>query len=81
MNFRFVKNMRHVCFLFNTLWIILSEGLLYMWFRDYSYFINRLTTKLASINILYVKAFQAVALNNNLITENMNNQLLHFYLI
>jgi len=78
MNFRFVKNMRHVCFLFNTLWIILSEGLLYMWFRDYSYFINRLTTKLASINILYVKAFQAVALNNNLITENMNNQLLHF---
>lgn len=74
----FIKNMRHVCFLFNTLWIILSEYLLYMWFRDYPYFINRLTRNLASINILYVKAFQAVALNNNLITENMNNQLLCF---
>jgi predicted unusual protein kinase regulating ubiquinone biosynthesis (AarF/ABC1/UbiB family) len=49
-----------------------------MWFRDYSYFINRLTTRLASINILYVKAFQAVALNNNLISENLNNQLLRF---
>jgi predicted unusual protein kinase regulating ubiquinone biosynthesis (AarF/ABC1/UbiB family) len=74
----FIKNMRHVCFLFNTLWIIFSEYLLYMWFRDYSYFIHRVTTNLASINILYVKAFQAVALNNNLISENVNNQLLRF---
>ena len=74
----FFKNMRHVCFLFNTLWIILSEYLLYMWFRDYAYFIHRLTNNLASINILYVKAFQAVALNNSLISENMNNQLLRF---
>jgi len=74
----FFKNMRHVCFLFNTLWIILSEYLLYMWFRDYSCFIIRLTNNLASINILYVKAFQAVALNNSLISENMNNQLLRF---
>jgi predicted unusual protein kinase regulating ubiquinone biosynthesis (AarF/ABC1/UbiB family) len=49
-----------------------------MWFRDYSCFINRIATNLASINILYVKAFQAVALNNNLITENINNQLLRF---
>lgn len=74
----FIKNMRHVCFLFNTLWIILSEYLLYMWFRDYPCFIYRVTTNLASINILYVKAFQAVALNNNLISENINNQLLRF---
>ena len=78
MNFHFVKNMRHVYFLGKTSWVILSEGLLYMWFRDYSCFINRMATNLASINILYVKAFQAVALNNNLITENINNQLLHF---
>jgi predicted unusual protein kinase regulating ubiquinone biosynthesis (AarF/ABC1/UbiB family) len=49
-----------------------------MWFRDYAYFIHRLTNNLASINILYVKAFQAVALNNSLISENMNNQLLRF---
>jgi predicted unusual protein kinase regulating ubiquinone biosynthesis (AarF/ABC1/UbiB family) len=49
-----------------------------MWFRDYSCFIIRLTNNLASINILYVKAFQAVALNNSLISENMNNQLLRF---
>ena len=78
MNFHFMKNIRHVCFLFNTLWIMLSEWLLYIWFRDYSYFINRLTARLASVNILYVKAFQAVALNNNLISENLNNQLLRF---
>lgn len=74
----FVKNMRHVYFVGRTIWVILSEYLLYMWFRDYACFINRVTTNLASINILYVKAFQAVALNNNLITETMNNQLLRF---
>lgn len=78
MNCHFVKNMRHLYFVGRTIWVILSEYLSYMWFRDYSCFINRVTTNLASINILYVKAFQAVALNNNLITDTMNNQLLHF---
>jgi predicted unusual protein kinase regulating ubiquinone biosynthesis (AarF/ABC1/UbiB family) len=74
----FMKNMRHLYLLGRTLWVIFSECLLYTWFRDDSCFINRLTTNLASINILYVKAFQAVALNNNLISENLNNQLLRF---
>ena len=74
----FMKNMRHVYFLVKTSWVILSECLLYMWFRDFPGFINRLANNLASINMLYVKAFQAVALNNNLITENINNQLLRF---
>lgn len=74
----FLKNIRHVCFLIKTFWIIMSEYLRYMWFRDYAHFIYRVTTHLASINILFVKAFQAVALNNNFISENMNNQLLRF---
>ena len=78
MDFHFVKNMRHVWFLLNTLWIIFSEYLIYMVFRDYPCFIYRVTTNLASINILYVKAFQAVALNNNLISESINNQLIRF---
>lgn len=74
----FMKNIRHVYFLFKSIWIISREYAMYMWFRDYSSFIHNLTNNLASINILYVKAFQAVALNNNLITENTNNQLLRF---
>jgi predicted unusual protein kinase regulating ubiquinone biosynthesis (AarF/ABC1/UbiB family) len=49
-----------------------------MWFRDDSSFIHNLTNNLASINILYVKAFQVVAFKNHLINENTNNQLLRF---
>jgi predicted unusual protein kinase regulating ubiquinone biosynthesis (AarF/ABC1/UbiB family) len=41
-------------------------------------FIDRLTSKLASINILYVKIFQAFALNNKLIDEQLNNYLLKY---
>jgi len=34
--------------------------------------------RLANVNILYVKVFQAFALNNSLIDENINNMLLKF---
>jgi len=51
---------------------------LYKWYGDYSDFIFRITHKLADINILYVKIFQAIALNNSLIDDKINNQLLSF---
>ena len=41
-------------------------------------FIHQITHRLASINILYVKIFQSIALNNSLIDEYTNNQLLKF---
>jgi predicted unusual protein kinase regulating ubiquinone biosynthesis (AarF/ABC1/UbiB family) len=41
-------------------------------------FVDRLTRRLANVNILYVKVFQAIALNNSLIDENINNTLLKF---
>jgi hypothetical protein len=45
---------------------------------DYSYFIDKITYRLANSNILYVKIFQAIALNNNLIDDKTNNKLLRF---
>jgi predicted unusual protein kinase regulating ubiquinone biosynthesis (AarF/ABC1/UbiB family) len=54
------------------------EFLLYKSYGDYSDFIFRITHKLADINILYVKIFQAFALNNSLIDDKINNQLLSF---
>ncbi len=69
------KNILFVC---NTCFILGSELMMYGIFRDYAIFIDRLTTKLASINILYVKIFQAFALNHSFIDDNMNNQLLKF---
>ena len=65
-------------FLFRVFYIFLLESLSYLFFRDYVSFINRLTSKLAKINILYVKIFQAIALNNQFIDEKTNEQLMSF---
>jgi predicted unusual protein kinase regulating ubiquinone biosynthesis (AarF/ABC1/UbiB family) len=52
--------------------------MIYSLFHDYSFLIDRLSTRLASINILYVKIFQAFALNNSLIDDKTNDKLLKF---
>jgi len=65
-------------FLFRVFSIFLLEGLFYFVYHDYPSFINRLTQQLAKINILYVKIFQAIALNNQFIDEKTNEQLMNF---
>jgi predicted unusual protein kinase regulating ubiquinone biosynthesis (AarF/ABC1/UbiB family) len=72
------KNIKSLFFLFNVLFIFVGEILLFCIFSDYSCFIDRLATRLSSINILYVKLFQAFSLNNSLIDDKMNNKLLKF---
>lgn len=72
------KNINSIIFLLHAGLIIGTELLIYALFQDYSFFIDRLTMRLASINILYVKVFQAFALNNSLIDDNINNKLLKF---
>lgn len=67
-----------ISFLFNTFFIICSEFVVYLYYKDYESFIHRTTFKLSKINILYVKIFQALALNNNLIDESINNKLIRF---
>jgi ubiquinone biosynthesis protein len=62
----------------NIFYIFITELFIYAFFQDYSFYINRLSSKLASINILYVKIFQAFALNNSLIDDKINNELLRF---
>jgi len=46
--------------------------------RDNALFLRRLATKLSSKNILYIKLFQAIALNKNLINDETNNELMKF---
>ena len=67
-----------ILFVLRVGYAITSELFLYMIFRDYNSFVDRITRHLVSINILCVKVFQAVALNNSLIDENVNNHLLKF---
>ena len=69
---------REINFIINVFFIISSECLFYAIYKDYSLFIENITHRLASINILYVKIFQAFALNNNLIDDKTNNKLLKF---
>ena len=73
-----VKNIKSILFLLNASFIFITEALIYAFFQDYSFFIDRLSMRLASINILYVKIFQAFALNNSLIDDKINNNLLKF---
>ncbi len=74
----FKNIVKNIIFLLNVISILGTEYVLYFAFNDYSLFLDRLTMKLASINILYVKVFQAFALNNSLIDDEINNKLLKF---
>jgi predicted unusual protein kinase regulating ubiquinone biosynthesis (AarF/ABC1/UbiB family) len=73
-----IKTINGILFLLNVLFIFTTEMMIYAVIRDYSFFIDRITSRLASINILYVKVFQAFALNNSLVDDKMNNKLLKF---
>ena len=72
------KIIKEIVFIFKAFYIIGSELIKYVVFRDYSKCIDNLATRLADINILYVKMFQAIALNNSLIDEKTNNKLMKF---
>ena len=65
-------------FLVNVIWIFVSELFLYFTNDVNDEFIDRLTNKLANLNVLYVKFFQAIALNNKFIDEGLNHKLLKF---
>ena len=69
------KKWKCLLFLINVFFIISTETIYYVIFKDFSNLIDKLATKLSSINILYVKFFQAFALNNKLIDEKLNNYL------
>ena len=73
-----LKIFKNILFVLKFLHIVGEELILYAVFRDYSSFVDRLTLRLADINILYVKLFQAFALNNSLIDEDTNRKLLEF---
>ena len=51
---------------------------MYFIIKDKEAFIKNITLKLSKINILYVKIFQAIALNNNFIDEKSNNYFLKY---
>ena len=73
-----MNSIKQILFLLNVSFVIFTEFLFLLCHIDKLYFIDRLTRRLSSINILYVKVFQAIALNNSLIDDKLNNMLLKF---
>ena len=70
--------LKQLWFLFKVCFIFSSEYLYLLFHIDKSKFVDRLTRRLASVNILCVKIFQAIALNNSLIDDQINNTLMKF---
>ena len=65
-------------FLFRVFTLFIWEGTFYSILGDHARFIRRVTNGLAQMNVLYVKMFQAFALNNQMISEEINQELLNF---
>jgi predicted unusual protein kinase regulating ubiquinone biosynthesis (AarF/ABC1/UbiB family) len=71
----FLKN---VYALLNVSCTIFYETSKYYLFGDLQHYIERLAHKLSQKNILYIKIFQACALNNNILGDEINNKLIKF---
>jgi predicted unusual protein kinase regulating ubiquinone biosynthesis (AarF/ABC1/UbiB family) len=57
---------------------IIYETSRYYMYGDLNNCIERLSNKLCQKNILYIKIFQACALNNNIFPDEINNKLIKF---
>ena len=68
----------NIFFFFELLWIFSSSYIYYLYNNDYSLFIKLLAKRLSKKNILYVKFFQAISLNNNIIDSEINNELIKY---
>ncbi len=71
-------HLKPILCLFQTFYIIMSEAVFFAYSKNYTEFIERLSQRLTAINILYVKIFQAIALNNHFIDNATNNLLLKY---
>lgn len=64
---------------FNLGWIFFTQLCYYYFFNNNKRKnIQIIANRLSSVNILYVKLFQALCLNKNLISDDINHQLLQF---
>ena len=72
------KELKGILFLINVFFIFGKEYVIYLIYKDFPSFVERLALDLSSINILCVKIFQAISLNNSFIDEKINNKLIQF---
>jgi len=72
------KTFSNIAFIFDIASSFLYEYFIFLIKKDYIKFIRNVASNLSQKNILYVKMFQAISLNNNLIDGAMNAELLKY---
>ncbi len=79
MDFLLLEFLKNIWFIIQ-IGLILSSGLVeyYILGESYQNIVKNIAENLVDINILYVKLFQAIALNNNYIDEETNQVLLKY---
>jgi len=73
-----INNFRQSISIMNIMFIFLTEYIYYLWTHNYPNFIGNVAHRLMVVNVLYVKIFQALALNGDLINEEIRNELIKF---
>lgn len=72
------KTLSNIVFIIDVSTDFLCEYLRFLMKKNYREFIRNVARNLSQKNILYVKMFQAISLNNNLIDGAMNAELLKY---
>lgn len=76
--YKLYNNTKQFLSIINVFFIFFTEYTYYLWSCDNFKFVHNVTHKLVHVNILYVKIFQALALNNDLIDKKYSDQLIQF---
>jgi len=73
-----LSTISNICFLLDMMYIFSAEYITYLVSNNYNAFIKNIAYRLSKKNILYIKIFQAISLNNHIIDNVMNNELLSY---
>ena len=73
-----LSTISNICFLLDMMYIFSVEYITYLVSKNYNAFIKNIAYRLSNKNILYIKIFQAISLNNHIIDDVMNNELLSY---
>jgi predicted unusual protein kinase regulating ubiquinone biosynthesis (AarF/ABC1/UbiB family) len=71
----FLKNM---FFLIQVGVVVFFESICYLYYGNFDYFVDGLTSSLVRVNVLYVKMFQAIAFNNGFISGALNEKIVKY---
>jgi len=73
-----LSTISNIYFLLDMMYIFSAEYITYLVSNNYNAFIKNIAYRLSNKNILYIKIFQAISLNNHIIDDVMNNELLSY---